>query len=259
MFIHSRAATGRRLLVLALTPALTVGCVGPFDRSSDAESSLTIDGILARAENAYKRMSYLDAKGYLRDYRGGRKRVLPIRWELARPDRARVQIDMNLAIVDGKSWWSYDNETERFKSHREQGSAPIETAGYFLSDGVPFLTPAAWNRPKAVFGPSDLRSRWRLDGVAWNGGRPCYVISRDGLGRDGGSRWTLWIDQDRFLIVAWIWEINAPQPDGPARMEIVWGCTYESIVTDQPIAPERFRVERPTPIVLPRPAAGDAG
>ncbi|HWL94903.1 MAG TPA: hypothetical protein VNT79_15395 [Phycisphaerae bacterium] len=243
--------------LIGLAACGVAGCAEPKSNGAPADDTLTVEGILERAEKAYTELYSLEASGTLRDYRGGQKRVQPIRWELLRPDLCRVQIGMNLVLVKGQNWWSFDEKSGRFKSHREQGPTPIETATYFLSDGIPLMTPVAWNRPKVAFGPNELRSSWVLQGVAWTAGRPSYIVSRDGRGRDGGSRWTLWIDQDRFLILAWTWATLAGGPDGKSREEIVWGATYEALVTDRAISPDRFRIERPEPIVLPRPAAAD--
>ncbi len=234
------------------------GCGDPNAGDRATESALTIEGILARAENAYATAQTLEARGYLRDYRGKAKKIAPIQWELRKPDLCRLQIGMNMVLVKGQNWWSYDSEAGRFKSHRETGSTPAETAAYYLSDGIPFLVPAAWNRPKVAFGPSDARTPWKFDGVAWTAGRPCYVVSREGLGRDGGSRWTLWIDQDRFLIVAWTWNVTMEREDKPPVERTVWGCTYEVLSVNQDIPQDRFRIEKPMPIILPKQAPSEA-
>lgn len=249
----------RPVAILLVTPVLVAGCVAPRSSGGDAASaSLSVEDILARCESTYSKLRTLDAAGFLRDYRGNEKRVAPIRWELARPDLCRLQIDMDAVLVKGPNWWSYDHRAERFKSHRELGPAPIESAAYFLSNGIPFVMPVAWHRPKIAFGPSPERGPWRLDGVAWTANRPCYVVTREGLGRDSGGTWTFWIDQDRFLIVAWEWKVQRVDRRGPPTWSTIWGCTYEVIAVDQAIDPARFRIEKPQPIVLPKPAPSEA-
>jgi outer membrane lipoprotein-sorting protein len=249
MFTRSRTAA----IGLAPILAFLAGCVGPNNTPGDAPSdaSMSVDAILSRCQSTYEKLNTLEARGWLRDYRGKEKRVEPISWELAKPDLCRLQIGMEMVLVKGQNWWSYDSRAGRFKSHREPGPAPIETAAYFLSQGIPFLMPSAWHRPVVVFGPNTARGPWQLENVAWTGGRPCYVITREGLGRDSGSRWRLWIDQDRFLLVAWTWAVDQAGPDGSKREATIWGCTYEELIPGQAINPDRFRIERPSPIVLP--------
>lgn len=242
----------------ALLAALPCGCMGPTGPGGEpADVSMSVEGILSRCESTYQKLNTLEARGWLRDYRGKDKRVEPIRWELAKPDLCRLQIGMEMVLVKGQNWWSYDSRSERFKSHRELGPAPIEAAAYFLSEGIPFLMPVAWHRPMVAFGPNTARGPWKLDGVAWTANRPCYVISREGLGRDSGSRWRLWIDQDRFLIVAWTWAVEQAGPNNTKHEVTIWGCTYEVLTPREAINPDRFRIEKPSPIVLPRPVPSE--
>lgn len=256
--IVHRVQIAATLIALACLAATVPACNDPAMPSGDAaDMSLSVDGILQRCETTYARLNSLEAKGWLRDYRSAERRVVPIRWELARPDQCRMQIDMDMALVKGPNWWSYNHQSEQFKSHRELGGSPIEAAAYFLSDGIPFLLPAAWHRPKVAFGADEARGPWRLEGVAWTANRPCYVLSRQGMGRDSGSRWTMWVDQDRFLIVAWTWDVMRPSDDGTPVMKTVWGCTYEVIVANADLSQDRFRIEKPLPIVLPRTAPSE--
>ncbi|MBX3397015.1 MAG: hypothetical protein KF841_16795 [Phycisphaerae bacterium] len=255
--IH-RARFAATFTALACATATVPACNSPARPSGDAaDVSLSISGVLRRCETTYTGLNSLEARGWLRDYRSTDRRVVPIRWELARPDQCRLQIDMDMVLVKGQNWWSYNNQSQQFKSHRELGGSPIEAAAYFLSDGIPFLLPAAWHRPKVAFGSDEARGPWQLDGVAWTANRPCYVVSRQGLGRDSGSRWTLWIDQDRFLIVAWTWDVMRPSDDGTPLMKTVWGCTYEVMVANAELNQDRFRIEKPLPIALPRAAPSE--
>jgi hypothetical protein len=88
---------------------------------------------------------------------------------------------------------------------------------------------------------------WRLDGVKWQGGHPCYVISRrERAGVDGGV-WRIWIDQDRFLIRAWT--VHVPGPGGEDKM--ILGCRYQDLVVNQPLRPDCFFLDPPSQIVAP--------
>ena len=250
--MHERTAAGVAGISLALI-LMGAGCGLNTARQDRPSSSLSVEDILERCSATYSRSPTLQVRGLLRDYRGAKRKVLPIRWDYARPDRCRLQIGMDLALIVGQHWWSYDHLSGRFKAPRQITTTPIQTAAYFLSDGIPFLLPDVLTRGRRAFEAHDdrRRSRWRLEGVAWIADRPCYAIRREGQGRDRGRRWTVWIDQDRFLIRGWSWERTGP--DG--RMRTVLGCTYFEVVANRPMPPERFAVREPQPIVLPRKAA----
>ena len=249
MALPHRGTIGRSGLLLALL-CLTGGCGLGERQGSGASSLLTVDDILGRCGDAYLQTQTLQVRGLLRDYRRDERRVLPISWDYVRPDRCRLQINMDMALVVGEDWWTYDQAAGRFKSDHRTTSTPIETAAYFLSEGIPFLLPNALAKGEGAFHAEDYRrqARWTLDGVTWVAGRPCYALARVGLGRDHGSRWMVWIDQDQFLIRGWLWE--AMRPD--RRQRTLLGCTYFEIIADQPIAPQRFHVVKPQPIVLPK-------
>lgn len=246
-----RSTIGLRGILPALL-CLTGGC-GLGEPQGGASSLLTVDNILGRCGEAYLQTQTLQIRGLLRDYRRDERKVLPISWDYLRPDRCRLQINMDMALVVGENWWTYDQADGRFVSHDQRTSTMIKTSAYLLSEGIPFLLPDLLSRGKAAFQADDYRrkARWTLHGVTWFAERPCYVLARIGLGRDHGNRWMVWIDQDQFLVRGWVWE--AMRPD--RRQRTLMGCTYFEIVADQPIAPQRFQVVKPQPIVLPRPEA----
>jgi len=229
---------------------LSGGC--GFGQRDDAVASsrMTVDDILGRSADAHLHVRTFQARGLLRDYRGDERKVLPISWDYVRPDRCRLQIDMDVALVVGGDWWTYDHAGGRFQSRRQTTSTPIETAAYFISRGVPFLLPDALGRGKSAFHATDYRRRakWTLERVTWFAERPCYALARIGLGRDRGTRWRLWIDQDQFFVRGWAWEGMPPA----RRQQTILGCTYYEVIADQPIAPQRFQVVKPQPIVLPK-------
>ncbi|MFQ5430844.1 MAG: hypothetical protein ACE5E1_11095 [Phycisphaerae bacterium] len=216
---------------------------------ADASASLTVNDILDRCAGKYQRLRTIRALGLFRDYRGRERKVQPIRWDYVRPDRCRLQIGMDLALIVGKGWWTYDTEAGTFRSHHQITATPIETAGTFLSGGVAFLLPAALKRGRGAFrwGPRD-EGGWRLDGTAWIAGRPCYRLSRAGPGHLRSGRLKLWIDQDQFLIRSWA--LDLLRKDG--RERTAWGCTYLEVAVDELIPASRFRPNKPTPILIPR-------
>ena len=244
-----RGTAGTSCLWLLLL-CLAGGCSLGQGKGNSASSLLTVDDILGRCGEAYLQTQTLQVRGLMRDYRGDQRSVLPISWDYLRPDRCRLQIDMDMALVVGEDWWTYDQAKGRFTSHHETTSTPIETAAYFLSEGMPFFLPDALARGEGTFHARDYRrqAKWTLDGVTWFAERPCYVLTRVGLGRDHGSRWMVWIDQDQFLIRGWVWE--AMRPD--RRQRTLMGCTYFEVVANHAIAPQRFQVVKPHPIALPR-------
>lgn len=249
MALPHRGAIGLCGLLPVLL-CLTAGCGLGERQRSGASSLLTVDDILGRCGDAYLQARTLQVRGLLRDYRRDERKVLPISWDYMRPDRCRLQINMDMALVVGEHWWTYDQAGGRFESHHERTSPPIETAAYFLSEGIAFLLPQLLSRGKGAFAADDSgrQARWSLDGVTWVAGRPCYILSQVGLGRDRGSRRIVWIDQDQFLIRGWARERTRPD----RRQRTVLGCTYFEIVMDRPIAPQRFQFVRPQPIVLPK-------
>lgn len=181
------------------------------------------------------------------------RRVELISWDFAKPDRCRVQIGMDVAIISGSHWWSYDAKNGRYRKHRNFTRTPQETAAYLLSDGVPFLLPSISSKGLIAFssGRSGFGRDWRMEGIAWRAERPCYVISRRGLGQESNRILRVWIDQDRFLLRGWALLANT----GRGEEQIVMACTYEEMIEDGRMPSDRFRLEQPTPITLPQQAA----
>lgn len=230
---------------------LLLGCAQADGGFSGGRASLTVEDILDRCGAAYLKAETFHARGLLRDYRAPQRKVLPIRWDYARPDRCRLQIGMDVGLVSGSSWWTYRSRVGRFRSHRQISRTPIETSAYLLSDGVSFLQPALLAKGRAALDYGDRRrfGPWESGGVAWIAERPCYVVSRYG-GRKA-SRWTVWIDQDEFLVRAWRFESVRTEQ----RERTVLGCTYFEAVADAALPPDTFRVRPPDPISIPQRAA----
>ncbi len=210
---------------------------------------MTVTDILQRCADAYAEVETLQVRGRLRDSRSGTPRVSPISWDFTRPGACRLQIDMDVAVVSGKSWWTYDGQTGRFKTLRQITRAPMETAATFLADGAIFQLPRLFTRGVGAF---ELAGRgrsggWRSEGAAWKAERPCYVVTRGGRGGREPGRLRLWIDQDSFLLRGWT--LDLPRPD--ARPRTVFDCTYILISMNRTIAPDRFKVQRPSLILLP--------
>jgi len=197
---------------------------------------------------SYEKLRTLHAEGVLRDYREGQARIQPLSWDFVRPDRCRLQIGDDLALIVGDTWWSYAGGQDRFQKHRRFTSTPIETAAHLLSDGVPFLLPGLLTRPGTVLGVGARRSRdWKLMGVDWSGGRPCYVIARPVGLRGGNGTMRAWLDQDSHLIRAW--DLVVPRADGGER--VVLACAYHRLEVDGPISNGRLALAPPQPIPLP--------
>jgi len=217
--------------------------------SPKKRTSLTVADILRRCAAAYDDVETLQVRGRFRDNRSAEPEVSPIAWDFVRPDACRLQIGMDVTVVSGKGWWTHDGQTGRFKTLRQITRTPMETAATFLSDGAVFQLPRLFTKGVAAFGLADPRRAraWRSQGVAWRAERPCYVVTRGGQdGREPG-RLRLWIDQDSFLIRGWT--LDLPRPDAPPRT--VFDCTYVLITANRHIDSDRFKVQRPTPILLP--------
>lgn len=233
------------------------GCTQPNRQTPTRNrASLTVTDILQGCADAYDEVDRLHVRGRFQDSRAASPKVSPISWDFVRPDACRLQIDMDVAVVSGKSWWTYDGQTGRFKTLRQITRAPMETAATFLADGAVFQLPRLFTRGVEAFGLADptAGAAWRAEGVAWRAERPCYVVTRGGQdGREPG-RLRLWIDQDSFLLRGWT--LDLPRPDAPPRP--VFDCTYVLISLNRSIEPDRFTVQRPTPILLPPERSPDS-
>ena len=237
------------MLLLTLT-----GCSTGNGNRPGVGRTLSVVDILERCADRYEAAESLRARGLLRDNRNKGHRTVPIGWDYARPDRCRLQIDMAVALVSEDGWWTYDPVRGDFKTHRQITNTPIETAAALLSNGVPFLLPAVWQKGRAGFGlgAPGPNSGWTLQGPAWYSGHPCYLVWRSWRHRERGTRLKVWIDQDSHLLRGWT--LERVGSDGPSAT--ICGCTYYDVSLDALLTPERFRIDKPTPIVLPQTAGG---
>lgn len=239
---------GAAVLVVCLA-----GCAAPAPAPNHKTTSLDADCILARCVERYETMRTLRATGTLRDFRGPRPTIRPIRWEFVRPDRMRFEIARDVAVVIGSQWWTYDDAAERFRRHRQFTTTPFRTPSYLLTRGVPFLIPALMEDGEQAFEGSSSRGfrRWALRGVDWREDTPCFVLERrrpPGL-PDGTMR--VWIEQDRFLVRAWV--LLSERPDG--KLSAVIECDYDEVVVDAPVLASAFQLSRPTDPGDRRPTA----
>jgi hypothetical protein len=235
------------------------GCAQPHrvaPKSPGAALTRTND-ILEQCVAAYGRLNTLQTKGVLSDFRHGGQRVVPISWELTRPNRCRLQIGGDVAIVHGADCWAYRAATGRFQGGRTSSATPIESDAAMLSDGVPFLLPALWENSKAALGKDPERgfAGWRLQGVAWSGDRPCYVVARKDASAGKGNLLRLWIDQDLLLLRKWA----MVEVSEEGREKTIVECADHEIVTDGRIPSERFQLLPPEPIQPPAPAEPEGG
>lgn len=240
---------------MAILPGAIVaavpGCPTPQHRpDGPARSISSRDDILDRCVAAYSVVDTFHARGALSDFRHGARRVVPVSWDLARPDRCRLQIDHDVAIVNGNASWTYRAATGRFLGSRTSAQTPIEAATSNLSDGAPFLVPAIWERGEAAFGKDRLRgyADWQLQGVAWSGERPCYVLDRKSASRaDRGTHLRIWIDQDLLLLREW--SLTVPGQDGRERI-IMEYADYE-LAVNRRLPSDIFQLSPPASLDQP--------
>ncbi|HKQ50532.1 MAG TPA: hypothetical protein VJZ71_20845 [Phycisphaerae bacterium] len=227
------------------------GCPPPRgDPPSAISASLTrADEILDKCITAHNRLSTLQVKGVLSDFRHGTRRVVPLSWDLSRPSRCRLQIDRDVAIVSGAECWTYRSATGRFQGGRSPRAAPIEAAAMALSDDVPFLLPALWEDRSSALGKDQTGGfpAWRLQGVAWSGDRPCYVFARRIVWPVRKNVQRLWIDQDELLIRRW--SVVDASEDG--RERTIVECAYHEVVANGRLRPDCFQIQPPDPIAMP--------
>ena len=233
--------------------ALTGGCAGPHS-TDPVESSFSVNDVLGRCGAVYAEARTLRARGLLRDYRGKTRRAVNIAWDFARPDRCRLQIELEAALVVGDRWWTYDQTEQRYRPRSQFTRTPIETAAYMLSDGVPFLLPALLTRGERAFGGGRTAGfgGWRLEGVQWHAERPCYVVSRLERGREGIVL-RVWIDQDRYVVRGWA----LSWPKSGSGDGVLVGCSYYDVKVNEPLPLDRFALKPPQPIELSLPGPGE--
>lgn len=249
MTLHRHRTKWSALVLFA--PLAWCSCEQPRVVESGADGAFTIrtTEILDRCIDAYAKARSLTATGVLRDYRTENRRIVPIRWDLARPGRCRLQIDMEAAIVIGDAWWIYDAESGQFKKRKSFTRTPMETAGYLLSRGVSFLTPAVFARGDAAFGKSRTRGYvdWKLLGVAWMYERPCYVLTKTAAGKATTSVLRVWIDQDSYLVRGW--DVVEPGDDG--REQTILACMYHELTVNAGQGPATYELTAPTALGKP--------
>ncbi len=236
-----------RLVLLSAAAAALAGCGEPTARV--VSGSLEVRDILGRCVRAYETAATVQARGILRDYRAAERRVANIAWDYARPDRWRLQIELDLAVVTADDSWFYDSTTRRFRRHTRFTRNPIETSAYLLGKGVPFLLPTLLSRGSPAFGGTrdGQYPGWSLAGVGWHAERPCYVLARRGWGREPTQTLRLWIDQDQDVLRGWA--VERQGPDG--REEVLLGCSYYEMRLGEPLPRGRFDLYPPKPILLP--------
>jgi hypothetical protein len=235
---------------MCLLPAVALASSGcSLAMPARTADEVSIEGILNRCADAYRTARTISATGLVVDNRRLDRRVDPVRWDFAAPNRSRLQLGMKVCCVGPEYAWAYDAASDRF-SQPQSSQTPIESTAYALTDQANFVPAGLVEKGDALFGFRDERYEpWRLDGAAWLEDRPCFKLIRRGRGADAANRWTLWIDQDSYLLRAWAWHRDL---DGGAT-EIVWQCTFSEIRRDGPVPDEVFFRARPAPIVLPKP------
>lgn len=245
-----RASAGA---IAFMAMGIVIGCtketahVGEED-STGTGSILMADDLLARSAAAHKRLTTLRATGFLRDARRGPARILPVRWMLAKPERCRLQIGEEVAIVLQDQWWSYRADAQRFRSHRLFTKTPVETAGMLLSDGVSFLLPSLFLRGESAFERDRFGKfiGWRLMGAGWLGAMPCYVFERHDATTDSPTVMRLYLDQESLLLRGWT--LEALREDGSRRLLLE--VRYTELLPNVTPASDAFQVRPPEPIPM---------
>ena len=233
----------------AISLLLFVGCQERVQRRSPGRpiaSAISTDDLLDRCVAAYAHVRTLRAGGVFRDNRQGDRRTRPIRWDFERPDKCRLQIDANVAIVAENACWNYDPVYHNFKRARVLTRTPMETAGYLLSRGVSFMLPAVLERDEAAFGRSRVRGYvdWRLSGVAWLDEHPCYVVCKTETVSLQNAMRRIWIDQDSYLLRAW----DLVEPDQNGRDNVIVAETFHELAVNIELPADLFNVAISPPI-----------
>ncbi|OWY70958.1 hypothetical protein B7486_15295 [cyanobacterium TDX16] len=257
--LSASASLPSRLFFLAAvcTELVCPGCAAPRRAPDkvdlDSGAVVTSADLLVRVVETHRRATSLRALGLLRDFRRGADREVPISWQLARPERCKLQIDMDVAIVLGGQWWTYRPVVGKYTSHRPFTTTPIETAATLISDGVPFLMPFLFNQGAAALGAGadGLFPEWRLKGATFQAGRPCYFFERREPGPDNHGFLRMLIDQESLLLRGWT--LGRLRSDGSEK--ILLEVTYYEIVANATIPRDAFDATPPTPIQLPADAA----
>lgn len=110
--LSASASLPSRLFFLAAicTELVYSGCAAPQRAPDkidpDSGAVVTSADLLTRVFGAHRRATSIRAVGLLRDMRRGADREMPVSWQLARPERCKLQIDMDVAIVLGGQWWT---------------------------------------------------------------------------------------------------------------------------------------------------------
>jgi len=222
---------------------LSAGCAAQQSSvSADvAPVSLQVADILRHCGNTYERLKSLHAAGVLRDHRRAPHRDEPITWDVVRPDRARFQIGVDIAIIASRDWWTWDPVAGRFDKRQRLTGAPLGGASLLLSGRISLLTPSLIETGAQAFADGGRldASRWSIQGLEWRSGFPCYVVAQRGTARPGGRFLRVWIDQDSFVVRAW----SVSMAETGAEERFLFGCDYDLVILNQPIPDERFRVD----------------
>jgi len=242
-----RRLPSRWLAALAAL-ALPVGCgvLNPSTKTAGDPSNLAVHDILTRSGEAHRGVQTLRARGTLHDFRQAAPRTALIALDYVRPDRCRLQMDLDVAVVAGEEWWTYDSQAGQYRKHHQFTRAPIETATYLLSKGVPLLLPSLLARGAQAFdgGRPGGAARWELQGVGWYAEAPCYVLVRRGYDREEDELLRVWIDQDKALLRGWM--VSIPGQEGRERP--VLECTYSEMAVNAPLPSDWLQLKPPTPI-----------
>lgn len=234
--------------------ATFVGCAAKSQIDEPIAATISVtpmsaDDILARSAESLEQLGSLSAVGVMQDRRRPQFLDAPVRVDLARDGRCRVQVGMDLVIVDGKKWWSHRPGSRDFRPHRCFTKAPIETATSLISDGALTLLPSLFFRGDGALERDDhgAFAGWRMDGIAWSSGRPCYTLERREQNNALPSVFRLYVDQESWLVRQWTLATVGPD----ATEQVLLDVTFQELVTGEQAPAKAFTLTPPSPIERP--------
>lgn len=247
-----RASRARRRFRIASALMLCCGLGSGCNRGANSGNAPKVaapDDVLRNCAAAYGRIKTIQMSGVLRDDRPENVRTVPISWDFEQPQRCRLQVGMDVAVSSGDRWWTYRADRRQYLTHRQRSPVAMKLASLQLSEGIDFLLPELLANSSNALGldQNERSSRWQFEGVAWAGKRPCYVFHQPSNTEGDETDTRIWIDQDSFLLCQWTLEKRTPS----GRRRLIAMCHYFQIISNQPLAPNRFRLEPPDPIYLP--------
>lgn len=233
--------------VMAVACAALSGCSAPKETVVAKADALTANDVLDRCADAYMTAGTLRAEGRFDDFRPGGARDVPILWDYRRPGQTRLRMGDRVVIVRDGAWWRFDPAGSGFRSLPGLGGEPMDTAGYFVSEGVGLFAVALPERGREALEMGEpVGDAWRMDGARWIGQRPCYVLSRPVDPARPSLVRTIWVDQDRYELRGWAMAMALPG----AEAQPIVRCEFDSVEFNANVGDRHFAVNpAPAPAI----------